>query len=100
MSPRPYRYAGTTVPPEDRTPAERAQAAAYAELTPKTQRVAREYLALEVWEKLLIIGPHLPGYPHNVARVIRQLDALNDAEWDAFARYARVIYDSLDEKDG
>lgn len=80
----------------DRTPEERAQAAAFAELAPRAQRVARAYLRLEGWERDLLVGPHLPGYPYRVARVMRQLDALTDAEWAPLGRYLRTVYASLE----
>ena len=78
----------------ERTPEERAQAAAWLELAPRAQRAARAFLALEESEKALLVGPHRPSYPYRVGRVIRQLDALADAEWQAFGRYVRTVYAS------
>lgn len=78
----------------DRTPEERAQGAAFAELAPRAQRAARAFLALEESEKALLVGPHRPSYPYRVGRVMRQLDALGAGEWEAFGRYVRTVYAS------
>ena len=89
----------STIPPEDRTPEERAEAAAWRELTPRARQAARVFLALEGPEKALLVGPHRRSYPASVAPSLRQLDALGADEWPAFGRYVRTVYAAL-EGDG
>jgi hypothetical protein len=81
----------STIPLEDRTPEERAEAAAWRELTPRAQRAVRVFLALEEPERALLVGPHRRSYPAPVARALRQLDALGADEWPVFGRYVRTV---------
>jgi hypothetical protein len=65
----------STIPSEDRTPAERAEGAAWRELSPKAREAAREFLALEESEKGATRGPasaELSGFGRSGAHFVRR----------------------------